>query len=137
MKTIIKFNFLLVALIVSLTSESVFAKIERIYIYTDSEGLTVFSDRQPQKDDYVEQMIQPLKTVTWIRSDITINQITQKQRKKATKPAPKSAKSICTKIKQDLQKTENALSKRQKPEEFDLLKTKLADLRWRYRKKCA
>lgn len=100
------------------------------YRWVDSTGQIHFSDREPVSENSTFFNATKIKTLKFAAV-----QNTRPKQKKGKKPRPRVI-SNCKKLKQQIQKLENALTVRQTAQDFDKKNKQLVSLRWQKVKSC-
>lgn len=118
-------------------SSSFVMSAENFYVSKDQFGNLVYSDKPPLDAKYKTQKAVKIKTVNW--KETIPRKIKKTKKKRGKKTSSKQAKVTqgrCNVLKNKIKEYEESLSNRLEAAEFDSLKKKLSDARWKYRSKC-
>lgn len=110
---------------------------DKLYISKDEFGNLVYSDKPPVNTSYRSQEAEEIKTIDWKQTTLSKSKKTKKKRSK--KPRAKRTKvklSRCSTLKTEIRDYEEKLAHRIEAGEFDSIKKKLSDVRWKYQTKC-
>lgn len=110
---------------------------ESVYISKDEFGNLVYSDSPPTDRPFKTIKASLIKTTNWEK--VPPQKIKKPRTKSSKRKKSKTAKttiSRCSALKSEIKEYENKLGYRLEASEFDQVKDKLSEARWKYQKKC-
>lgn len=112
---------------------------QELYITKDANGNPVYSDRKPEKGNFIKRQQNNVQTVSWKQTpSLKISNQAAKRHAVRSKDESefKRRKKQCQSYSQKINKTQNRLRQKQNPQAFERLKKSLAEARSNYRKQC-